>query len=49
MGLRTVLTFCLGGGLRLLLELLGKFDIVEEDIGVVEFAVPGLLQIVHSL
>lgn len=43
------MTFGLGGGLCLLLELLGEFDVVEEDVGVVEFAVPGALQIVHGL
>ena len=48
-GLRTVLTLCLGGGLGLLLELGGELDIIEEDVRVVEFAVPGALQIVHGL
>jgi hypothetical protein len=39
-GIRTILALCLGRSLGLLLELCGELDVVEEDIGIVEFAVP---------
>lgn len=45
----TKLALGLGDRLDLLLELLGKGDIVEEDIGIVEFAVPCALEITHGL
>lgn len=45
--MRTILALGLGHCLSLLLELLGEGHIVEEDIGIVELAVPCSLQISH--
>lgn len=46
---RTILDSGLGSGLSLLLEFLGERNIIEEDIGIVELAVPGALEVVHGL
>ena len=45
--IRTILALGFGHSLSLLLELLGKGYIVEEDIRIVELAVPRSLQVSH--
>lgn len=42
-GFHTILTLRLGRSLSLLHELLGEFDVVEENIRIVEFVIPGAL------
>lgn len=39
----------LGSGPSLLLEFLGERNIIEEDVGIVELAVPGALEVAHGL
>lgn len=45
--MRTILALGLGHSLSLLLELIGEGYIVEEDVGIVELAVPCSLQVGH--